>query len=71
MRRSPRWVRWDDAEDMSPDALVPRVVDLVHGSLVWAPDSGCCDLCRAEAPLFRLLHTTDALCEGCFASWHG
>jgi hypothetical protein len=56
---------------MSPDALVPRVVDLVHGSLVWAPDSGCCDLCRAEAPLFRLLHTTDALCEGCFASWHG
>lgn len=49
----------------------PRVVDLDSGTLTEVPQGDRCDLCRAEAPLFRLLQSADALCERCFGMWHG
>ena len=32
--------------------------------------TSCCDLCRTEAELFRLVDTVDALCESCFGMLH-
>jgi hypothetical protein len=49
----------------------PQVVDLVTGTLTWSASGGCCDLCRQEAELYRLLRSPDALCRSCFAMWHG
>ena len=48
-----------------------RFVDLTTPSFTWESDGACCDLCRQEAYLFRLLNTTDALCRNCFGMWHG
>jgi hypothetical protein len=30
-----------------------------------------CDCCRQDRELFRLIATSDFLCEGCFAMFHG
>lgn len=49
----------------------PRIVDLTRGTLTWEASTGCCDLCREDAPLYRLLESVDALCERCFGMWHG
>lgn len=48
-----------------------RFVDLSTPSFTWDSDGACCDLCRQEAYLFRLINTTDALCRNCFGMWHG
>jgi len=58
----------DDHEGMSFDVSNPRVLDLVRAG---DPEGDCCDLCRAEAQLFRLIDTPDALCASCFGMWHG
>lgn len=49
----------------------PPIVDLVRGTVSWVASSGCCDLCRRDADLYRLFSSPDALCRGCFAMWHG
>ena len=49
----------------------PRVIDLNLGGLLWEASAGCCDLCRRESDLYRLLSSPDSLCQGCFAMWHG
>ena len=56
---------------MRAELTGPRVIDLDRGVVTWEASAGCCDLCRREADLYRLLRTTDALCAGCFAMWHG
>jgi hypothetical protein len=53
------------------DMPAPRYLDVVPPASEWQAGEGCCDLCRTQAPLFRLLTSPDALCQGCFASWHG
>jgi hypothetical protein len=49
----------------------PQIIDLDRGIATELPVADCCDLCRAEAPLYRLLQSVDALCERCFGMWHG
>lgn len=60
-----------DHQGMSFDVNSPSVVDLARGSLSWDAEGGCCDLCRNETQLFRLIFTPDALCASCFGMWHG
>jgi len=55
---------------MSFDLSSPRLVDLTRAGL-GDGDHDCCDLCRRETELFRLIHTPDALCASCFGMWHG
>ena len=61
----------DDHQSMRVETTGPRIVDLVRKAVTWEARSGCCDLCRQEADLYRLIRTRDALCAGCFAMWHG
>lgn len=56
---------------MSIDLSWLPSADPTRGGLSWEANSGCCNLCRSEAELYRLLDSPDALCEGCFAMWHG
>ncbi len=56
---------------MRSELTGPQVIDLEQGTVTWEAAAGCCDLCRGESELYRLLDTTDALCAGCFAMWHG
>jgi len=49
----------------------PRIIDLDRRTASEVPPADRCDLCRAEAPLYRLLQSVDALCESCFGMWHG
>ena len=55
---------------MSIDLGRPRLVDLDRGGFTPQASGGCCDLCRRESQLYRLIRTPDALCEGCFVLWH-
>lgn len=69
MRRSRLGGSAVDHQCMSFDASNPRVLDLAWSA---GPGKGaCCDLCRTETQLFRLLYTVDALCASCFGMWHG
>lgn len=56
---------------MSFDVTNPRVLDLTGASGAAERPGDCCDLCRAETQLFRLIRTADALCASCFGMWHG
>lgn len=56
---------------MRTELTGPRVLDLDRGVATWEASTGCCDLCRSESLLYRLLRTRDALCGRCFAMWHG
>jgi hypothetical protein len=49
----------------------PVIIHLDEAAGSEVPPADCCDLCRTEAPLYRLLLSVDALCERCFAMWHG
>jgi hypothetical protein len=60
-----------DTERMSFDLIRPRVVELDRGGFRPQAHGMCCDLCRRESQLYRLIFTPDALCEGCFTAWHG
>ena len=55
---------------MRIDLSGPRLLDLDRGGYVVEASGGCCDLCRQESTLYRLIRTPDALCEGCFVLWH-
>ena len=46
-----------------------RMLDLIPAQRDASGE--CCDLCRVEAELFRLVRTADALCEGCFVAFYG
>ena len=56
---------------MSFDLNRPRLVELDRGGFRPQAHGMCCDLCRRESQLYRLIYTPDALCEGCFVAWHG
>jgi hypothetical protein len=60
-----------DTEHMRIHLTGPRVIDLDQRTVREVDLADCCDLCRAKAPLYRLLQSTDALCERCFGMWHG
>ncbi len=49
----------------------PRIIDLDGGAASADAAGACCDLCRREEELYRLLDSPDALCRSCFAVWHG
>ena len=55
---------------MSIDLGGQRIIDLDRG-VSTGEQAQCCDLCRREDELYRLLSSPDALCASCFAMWHG
>ena len=71
MRRSAGQGPADHHEGMSFDVSNPRVLDLTRSAGSAEGDGGCCDLCRVETQLYRLIFTPDALCASCFGMWHG
>ena len=57
-------------EGMSIDLGGLRIIDLDRAAAT-EEQALCCDLCRREEDLYRLLDSPDALCASCFAMWHG
>ena len=45
------------------------VIDLT-GPIATSATRGDCDFCCTQAPLYQLLHTSQALCESCFGLVH-